>query len=254
MRIAAPLAGLSGIRHGFFTREGGVSEGRYASLNCGLGSGDALEAVRENRSRAAAALGQPLERLVTLFQIHSPEVIAVEEPWPQSERPRADALVSDRPGVVLGVLTADCAPVLFADAGARVVGAAHAGWKGALGGVVEATVDAMERLGAQRRRIRAAVGPAIGAGSYEVGPEFPQPFLAQDAANAAFFRSGTGDRQLFDLKGYVARRLALAGVGEVALDEADTLAGEHQFFSYRRTTKLGERDYGRLLSAIALES
>jgi YfiH family protein len=254
MRTAASLAGLSGIRHGFFTREGGVSEGRYASLNCGLGSGDALEAVRENRARAAAALGQPLEQLVTLFQIHSREVIAVEEPWPQTERPRADALVTGRPGVVLGVLTADCAPLLFADAEARVVGAAHAGWKGALGGVAEATVEAMELLGADRSRIRAAVGPAIGPESYEVGPEFPAPFLAQDADNAQFFRQGLGDRMLFDLKAYVAHRLAQSGVGEVVLDEADTLADEGQFFSYRRTTKAGETDYGRLLSAIVLES
>jgi len=253
MLTAAPLAGLSGIRHGFFTREGGVSEGRYASLNCGLGSGDAREAVHENRRRAAQALGQPVERLVTLFQIHSREVIDLAEPWPERERPRADALVTDRPGVVLGVLTADCAPVLFADPEARVVGAAHAGWKGAVGGVVEATLERMERLGARRGRIRAAVGPAIGAESYEVGPEFPAPFLAQDPANARFFRAGEGDRQLFDLKAYVAHRLALAGVGEVALEPADTLADETRFFSYRRTTKAGGSDYGRLLSAIVLE-
>lgn len=254
MRTVASLSELTGLRHGFFTRQGGVSEGRYSSLNCGLGSGDAREAVHENRKRAADALGEPVERLVTLFQIHSREVIAVEEPWPATERPRADALVTARPGVVLGVLTADCAPVLFADPQARVVGAAHAGWKGALGGVAEATLDAMERLGAERRRIRAAVGPAIGARSYEVGPEFPVAFLAQDPANAAFFAKGEGDRQLFDLKAYVAHRLRLAGVGSVAVDEADTLADEQSFFSYRRTTKLGETDYGRLLSAIVLES
>ena len=254
MRTAAPLAELSGIRHGFFTRAGGVSEGRFASLNCGLGSGDALPAVHENRRRAAAALGEPAEHLVTLFQIHSRDVIAVGEPWPVTERPRADALVTDKPGVVLGVLTADCAPVLFADPEARVVGAAHAGWKGALGGVAEATLDAMERLGADRQRVRAAIGPAIGLKSYEVGPEFPAPFLAQDPANATFFLPGAGDRLLFDLKAYVARRLVLAGVGAVAQDEADTLADEGQFFSYRRTTKRGETDYGRLLSAIVLES
>jgi YfiH family protein len=254
MLTAAPLAELSGIRHGFFTRAGGVSEGRYASLNCGLGSGDEREAVLENRRRAAAALGARAERLVTLFQIHSPEVMQVDRPWPATERPRADALVTATPGVVLGVLTADCAPVLFADPKARVVGAAHAGWKGAIGGVTEATLDAMERLGADRRNIRAAVGPAIGAKSYEVGPEFPQPFLAQDPANAAFFEPGAGDRQLFDLKAYVARRLTLAGVGDVVLDEADTAADAQRFFSYRRTTKAGDSDYGRLLSAIVLES
>jgi YfiH family protein len=254
MRTAAPLAELSGIRHGFFTREGGVSEGRYASLNCGLGSGDAREAVHENRKRAAAALGEPAERLVTLFQIHSREVIEVAEPWPATERPRADALVTGKPGVVLGVLTADCAPVLFADPRARVVGAAHAGWKGALGGVAEATLDAMERLGADRRQIHAAIGPAIGARSYEVGPEFPAAFLAQDPGNATFFAQGEGDRLLFDLKAYVAHRLTLAGVGSVTRDEADTLADETRYFSYRRATKLGEPDYGRLLSAIVLES
>jgi len=253
MRTAAPLAELSGIRHGFFTRQGGVSEGRYASLNCGLGSGDSREAVHENRRRAAETLGQPVESLVTLFQIHSREVIEVGEPWPEGERPRADALVTDRPGVVLGVLTADCAPVLFADPDARVVGAAHAGWKGAVGGVVEATLERMERLGARRGRIRAAIGPAIGQRSYEVGPEFPAPFLAQDPANARFFVAGEGDRRLFDLKGYVAHRLALAGVGSVVRDEADTLADGASFFSYRRTTKEGGSDYGRLLSAIVLE-
>lgn len=253
MRTAESLSGLPGLRHAFFTRDGGVSQGIYASLNCGLGSGDAMEAVLENRTRAAAALDRSATELVTLFQIHSADVIQVEEPWPAAERPRADGLVTDRPGVVLGILTADCAPILFADAEARVVGAAHAGWKGALSGVAEATLAAMERLGARRRNIAAAVGPAIGQASYEVGPEFAQAFLAADPANARFFHPGQGDRQHFDLKGYVAARLTAAGVARVSLDPADTQAEEARFFSYRRTTKLGGRDYGRLLSAIVLE-
>jgi len=253
MRAAESLTDHTGLRHAFFTRDGGVSEGLYASLNCGLGSGDAVEAVLENRARAAAALDRPADDLVTLFQIHSAEVITVAEPWPAAVRPRADGLVTDRPGVVLGLLTADCAPILFADTEARVVGAAYAGWKGALSGVAEATLAAMERLGARRERVAAAVGPAIGQASYEVGPEFAAAFLAADPANGRFFGAGQGDRRHFDLKGYVAARLAVAGVGRVSVDAADTQAEEARFFSYRRTTKQGLRDYGRLLSAIVLE-
>lgn len=252
MRTADTLT-LDGIGHGFFTRAGGVSEGLYASLNCGLGSGDAAEAVRENRGRVAGRLGVEHERLLTAYQVHSPTAVTVEGPW-QGERPDADALVTATPGLAVGVLTADCAPVLFADAEARVVGAAHAGWKGALTGVLEAAVDAMERLGARRARIAAAVGPCIAQASYEVGPEFAGTFLTQDPANAAFFAPGQGDRLQFDLKGYVAARLRRAGIGALAIDPADTQQDEARFFSFRRSTKRGEKDYGRLISAIVLEA
>ena len=224
MLTAETLDHQPGLRHGFFSRQGGVSQGLFASLNCGLGSGDAAEAVRENRARALRQLDLP-----------------------------AAPLVTDRRGIALGVVTADCAPILFADAQAAVVGAAHAGWKGALAGVVGSTVTAMEALGAKRGRIAAAVGPCIGWDSYEVGPEFPLPFLAQSAGNARFFKPGRGDRQLFDLKAYVAWRLAEAGVGTLAVEPADTWAEEARFFSYRRATQRREPDYGRLLSAIALE-
>lgn len=253
MLTAETLDHQPGLRHGFFSRQGGVSEGLFASLNCGLGSGDTPEAVRENRARALRQLELPDAPLVTCFQVHSPTAVTVTEPWPEAARPRADALVTDRRGVALGVVTADCAPVLFADARAGVVGAAHAGWKGALAGVVGSTVAAMEALGAKRERVAAAVGPCIGWNSYEVGPEFPLPFLAQAAGNARFFKPGQGDRQLFDLKAYVAWRLAEAGVGTLAVEPADTWAEESRFFSYRRSTQRREPDYGRLLSAIALE-
>ena len=252
MLTAETLDHQPGLRHGFFSRQGGVSQGLFASLNCGLGSGDAAEAVRENRARALRQLDLPAAPLVTCFQVHSPTAVTVAEPWPEAERPRADALVTDRRGIALGVVTADCAPILFADAQAAVVGAAHAGWKGALAGVVGSTVTAMEALGAKRGRIAAAVGPCIGWDSYEVGPEFPLPFLAQ-SANARLFKPGRGGRQLFDLKAYVAWRLAEAGVGTLAVEPADTWAEEARFFSYRRATQRREPDYGRLLSAIALE-
>jgi len=253
MLTAETLDHQPGLRHGFFSRQGGVSQGLFASLNCGLGSGDAAEAVRENRARALRQLDLTEAPLVTCFQVHSPTAVTVAEPWPEAERPRADALVTDRRGVALGVVTADCAPILFADPKAGVVGAAHAGWKGALAGVVGSTVTAMEALGAKRGRIAAAVGPCIGWDSYEVGPEFPLPFLAQSAGNARFFKPGQGDRQLFDLKAYAAWRLAEAGVGTLAVEPADTWAEEARFFSYRRSTQRREPDYGRLLSAIALE-
>ncbi len=254
MLTADTLDHQPGVRHGFFSRQGGVSQGLFASLNCGLGSADTAEAVRENRSRALRQLDLAVESLLTCYQVHSPTAVTVTEPWPDSARPHADALVTDRRGLALGVVTADCAPLLFADATAGVVGAAHAGWKGALAGVVESTVAAMEALGARRGRIAAAVGPCIGWNSYEVGPEFPRPFLAQAAGNARFFKPGQGDRLLFDLKAYVAWRLAEAGVGTLAVDPADTWADEQRFFSYRRSTQRREPDYGRLLSAITLEA
>lgn len=247
------LAALPGVKHGFFTRQGGVSQGLYASLNCGPGSADEPAAVAENRARVVEALGLPAGALVTLYQHHSPDVIEVSEPW-GNERPKADAMVTKTPGLALGILTADCVPVLLADPDAGVIGAAHAGWKGALGGVVEATLAAMERLGAARAAICAAVGPAIEQRSYEVGPEFPGRFADQDPANERFFMESEREGHfLFDLKGYVASRLAGAGLGRVEISPADTRAEKERFFSYRRATLAGEPDYGREVSVIALE-
>jgi YfiH family protein len=250
---ARTLADLDGVQHRFFTRRGGVSAGLYSSLNCGYGSGDQADNVRENRRRAAAAFDLGETDLLTVHQIHSTDVLTVaEQRWSSPGAPKADALVTDRPGVVLGVLAADCAPVLFADGDAGVIGAAHAGWKGALGGVVDTTIAAMERLGARRERIQAAIGPCIGRDSYEVGPEFPAPFLAQDAGNAAFFRpAARAGHFLFDLAGYLVHRLGRAGIAAGATGH-DTLAADDDFFSYRRNTLVGVRDYGRGLSAVAL--
>jgi YfiH family protein len=253
--IEAPsLAGLDGISHRFFTRRGGVSAGLYSSLNCGYGSGDSPDNVRENRRRVAEIFGHTEPELLTLHQIHSTEVLTVgAERWTSPGGPKADAMVTDRPDVVLGAMAADCAPVLFADGTARVIGAAHAGWKGALSGVAEATIVAMEKLGARRDQIRAVVGPCIGRASYEVGPEFPAPFLAQDEANAAFFRTAPrAGHFLFDLAGYLTHRIGKVGVSVEATGH-DTLAAPEDFFSYRRNTLQGVRDYGRGLSAIALE-
>src|SRR5262245_60204465 len=212
------LADLDGVQHRFFTRRGGVSAGLYSSLNCGYGSGDLPDNVRENRRRVAAAFDLAEPDLLTLHQIHSTEVLTVAaERWTSPGAPKADGLVTDRPGVALGVLAADCAPVLMADPQAQVIGAAHAGWKGALAGVVDSTIAAMERLGARRERLSAVIGPCIGPASYEVGPEFPAPFLAQDDANAAFFKPAKRSGHfLFDLAGYLLRRLTLAGVSASA--------------------------------------
>lgn len=250
---AQTLAALDGVHHRFFTRRGGVSTGLFSSLNCGYGSADAPENVRENRRRAAQQFGLDEPDLQTVHQIHSTDVLTVAEGrWSSPGAPRADGLVTDRPGVVLGVMAADCAPVLLADGEASVIGAAHAGWKGALGGVVDATIAAMEKLGARRERIEVVVGPCIGPQSYEVGPEFPAPFLAQDEANRAFFRDATrGGHFMFDLPGYLVHRIARNGVAVTATGH-DTLAATEDFFSYRRNTLSGVRDYGRGLSAIAL--
>jgi hypothetical protein len=245
--LAAP-----GVAHGFFTREGGVSEGIYASLNCGLGSGDDPDAVAENRARAATSLGVARDALATNYQVHGVTVVAVERVLPREERPRADAMVTKQRGVALGILTADCVPVLFADPEAGVVGAAHAGWRGAVGGVLDATVAAMVALGAEPPRIRAGFGPAIAQASYEVGPEFPVPFLAQDPAHARFFALAANGKFHFDLPGYVGARLENLGLSAVATTGGDTCADAERFFSYRRTCLGGGRDYGRLLSAIAL--
>ncbi len=245
------LDGLPGISHGFFGRAGGVSQGIYAGLNCGQGSDDRPADVIENRARVARAVGVAPDRLVSVHQVHGREAVTVTAPW--TERPKADAMVTAAPGLALGVLAADCTPVLFADPQARVIGAAHAGWRGALAGVTDATVAAMEALGARRDRIRAAIGPTIRGQSYEVGAEFPAPFLADDAGNIRFFRpAARPGHHMFDLPGYLAARLA--GLGLAAVDdlEQDTLTQPDRFFSYRRTTLAGEPDYGRQLSAIAL--
>ncbi len=254
MITASALDDLPRIRHGFFTRAGGVSEGIFAGLNCGYGSGDSPEKVTANRARAMARLGLPATALVTVYQAHTAEAATVDDPWPHDQAPTADALVTVMPGLALGILTADCAPVLLADATAGVIGAAHAGWKGAIGGVLENTIAAMEALGATRQRITAAIGPCIAGASYEVGSEFPVPFLAADAQNRDFFvPAARAGHWLFDLPGFVGRRLRQAGAGEVLDTACDTLADEDRFFSYRRTTLGGSTAYGRQLSAIALE-
>ncbi len=248
----ARLAAMTGVRHGFFTRVGGVSKGIYASLNCGVGSHDDRAQVIENRTRVAASLGAAPERLATPYQVHGADAVVVTEPWETGRGPHADALVTDRPGIAVGIGAADCAPVLFADAEAGVVGAAHAGWKGALAGVLEATVAAMERLGARRERIVAALGPTIARPSYEVGADFAERFLAADADNARFFASGPRAGHLqFDLPGFILDRLSRADVMAAGLG-LDTYAGEDRFFSFRRATHRGEPDYGRQLSAIVL--
>lgn len=242
---------LGGVAHGFLGRRGGVSTGATAGLNVGLGSADDPAAVAENRRLAAEAV-LPGGRLVTAFQVHSAEVVTVSEPWEDDARPHADALVTDRPGLLLGILTADCAPVLFADAQAGVVGAAHAGWKGAIGGVTDATITAMERLGARRDRIVAAVGPCIARASYEVDDRFLTTFAAADAANERFFAPGRERHHQFDLEAYVVHRLAAAGLSRIEALGLDTYADEARFFSFRRATHRGEADYGRQVSVIGL--
>ena len=253
MITLAALAEDAAIGHAFFTREGGVSEDAFAALNCGFGSGDLPEKVARNRAIATARLGLAADRLATAYQCHSAAVVVVERPWRHEDAPRVDGLVTRVPGIALGILTADCAPVLFADPRAGVIGAAHAGWRGALGGVIEATVARMEALGAGRGDIRAGIGPCIGPLSYEVGPEFPAPFLAEDPASGVFFAPASrAGHFLFDLAGYAAHRLARAGLGTIARAAHDTLADEERFFSYRRACLRGERRYGRGLSAIAI--
>jgi|SRR5262245_22725043 len=253
MLQAASLAALAGLRHGFFTRDGGVSGGVYRSLNGGPGSDDAPGNVAENRARMAAALGVRPQCFLTAYQVHSPDVVTIEKPWPPNDRPRADAIVTRTPGLAIGVTTADCGPVLLADAQARVIGAAHAGWRGALTGVLEATIAAMEACGAERAHITAALGPTIRQPNYEVGPEFVARFRTADAANARFFTpSARSDHALFDLAGYIAARLAATGVGRVEDLGHCTYADAARFFSYRRSTHQREADYGRHVNAIAL--
>lgn len=242
---------LEGVRHGFLGRRGGVSTGLCGGLNVGLGSGDDPEKIAANRRLAVEAVA-PGARLVTVHQVHSAEAVAATAPWPDDARPRADALVTDRPGLVLGILTADCTPVLFADPQAGVVGAAHAGWKGAIGGVTDATIAAMEALGADRGRIRAAVGPTIARKSYEVDEGFFRRFAEADPENERFFANGRAGHYQFDLEGYVVARLAAAGLRTIEALGLDTYSEPDRFYSYRRATHRGEPDYGRQVSLIAL--
>ena len=242
------------VRHAFFTREGGVSRGIYASRNCGPGSSDVPHAVAENRAASMALLDRRADDLVTVRQAHTADVVVVERPFLLSEAPTADALVTDRPGIVLGILTADCAPVLLADKSGKVIGAAHSGWKGALGGVLDATIRAMGGFGVNPQDLTAVVGPCIAQRSYEVGPEFPAPFLADDPSTIGFFgRALKAEHFMFDLKGYVLHRLKRAGVRDAHALPCDTCCEEERFFSYRRSTLRKEADYGRQLSAIVID-
>ena len=250
---ASILQSCDGIRHGYFTRQGGVSSGIYASLNCGPGSGDGGDNVQENRSRVAQALGVEPRRLLTVRQMHSAKVVSGERPWGANGGPEADALVTAEPGLAIAVLTADCAPVLLCDPEAHVVGAAHAGWRGALSGVLEAVVAAMEELGARPERIVAAIGPAISKEAYEVGSEFRDRFVAEDPESQPFFAvDETSGEPHFDLPAYVADRLARAGIPSVTDLGHCTYCDETRFFSYRRAQHHGETDYGRQISAIVL--
>jgi YfiH family protein len=242
---------LGQLPHGFLGRRGGVSGGKLSGLNVGYGSNDDRAAIDENRRRAIDAVLVGAD-LVTVHQVHSFDAVEAEHTWPHAERPHADAMVTDRPGLLLGILTADCAPVLFADTGAGVIGAAHAGWRGALAGVTDSTIGAMERLGARRDHIHAAVGPCIAQPSYEVDDAFRARFVNDDAVNQRFFTEGPGGKPHFDLEAYVIHRLIAAGVGEVEALNLDTYADPDRFYSFRRATHRGEADYGRQVSLIGL--
>ncbi len=245
---AAPLDGMA---HGFFGRQGGVSAGELASLNCGLGSGDDPALIAANRTRIVDAV-QPGAALASVYQVHGNRCVIVDGDSDPAARPEADALATRTPGLLLGILTADCVPVLFADAGAGVAAAAHAGWKGALAGVTDAALDAMEALGANRANVAAAIGPCIGRASYEVDDEFVRRFLADDPANERFFAAGRPDHAMFDIAAYVAARLAAAGVRRIAIGGQDTYAQPEDYYSYRRACHRGENAYGRQLSVIGL--
>jgi hypothetical protein len=252
MFCASTLESCDGIRHGFFTRQGGVSKGIYGSLNCGLGSGDDADNVRQNRALVAETLEVAPERLVTLYQIHSATAVVVDKPW-NGEVAEADALITRTPGLAIGALTADCAPVLFCDPEARVIAAAHAGWRGALLGIVEATVASMQQLGAKPERIVAVIGPTISQRAYEVGSDYVERFLAEEPSSSSFFMTDDGSGEPhFDLPGYVADRLARAGVGTLSDLGLCTYCDETRLFSYRRSQHHGEEDYGRQISAIVL--
>jgi len=242
---------LGELPHGFLGRRGGISVGAMAGLNVGYGSNDDREAIAGNRRLAIAAI-LPEAELATVHQVHSAEAIIANAPWPQEERPKADAMVTDRPNLLLGILTADCAPVLFADHEAVVVGAAHAGWRGALAGVTDRTIEAMEKLGARRENIHAAVGPCIAQPNYEVDEAFRGRFLESESDNARFFIEGESGKPYFDLEAYVVHRLIAAGIDEVEALNLDTYADADRFYSYRRSSHRGEADYGRQLSAIGI--
>ncbi len=242
---------LSPVHHGFFSRRGGASSGIFSGLNCGLGSSDQSEVVALNRRRVADAMGVDQNNLIGVHQVHSPKVVTVDQPF-DGEKPKADAVVTATPGLALTILTADCQPVLFADPSAGVIGAAHAGWRGALDGVLEATLDAMEALGASRAATSAVIGPTISQRAYEVGPEFMDAFLAESPQNARFFAQGQGDRLQFDLPAYGLHRLRTAGIGDAEWSRHCTYSDSDRFFSYRRATHAKEVDYGRLISAIRL--
>ncbi len=246
--VTSPL--LDGVKHGFFTRIGGASTGIFAGLNCGGGSSDQAEVVAMNRARVAGEMEVAPDALVGVHQIHSADVVVVD--GPTEARPKADGVVTATPGVALGVLTADCQPVLFADRQAGVIGAAHAGWRGALDGVLEATVDAMEGLGADRTRINAVIGPSISQRAYEVGQEFLERFMDEDPSHSRFFVNGADGKYQFDLTGFGLARLRAAGVAEAEWTGHCTYSDATRFYSYRRATHQGEADYGRLISAIRL--
>ena len=253
MIIKAETLAVPGIRHAFFTRQGGVSAGVYTSLNGVIGSRDSADRVADNRTRMAAALGVGPDRLLTAYQVHSPDVVTVEAPWTSETRPRADAIVTRTRALAVGVTTADCGPILFADPQGGVIGVAHAGWRGALAGIVEATVDAMERLGADRTQIRAALGPMIRQNNYEVGVDLIARFRAEDSASDPFFRPAAREgHALFDLAGYIASRLRRADIRHVEDLGLCTYADAERFFSFRRSTHRAEADYGRHVNAIAL--
>jgi YfiH family protein len=241
---------LGPVRHGFFTRRGGASSGIFAGLNCGIGSSDQREMVAINRGRVSEAMGVAPDHLIGVHQVHSAKVVTVTGPF--ADTPKADGLVTSTPGIALSVLSADCQPVLFADASAGVIGAAHAGWRGALDGVLDATVDAMVGLGARRENIHAVIGPCISQRAYEVGPEFFEDFVAIDSNNARFFAQGTQDRMLFDLPAFGLAHLRAAGVGLADWTRHCTYSDAERFYSYRRTTHHKEADYGRLIAAITL--
>lgn len=250
--ITASALLSSSIRHGYFTRKGGVSEGIYQGLNVGLGSNDNREAVLENRSRVAGHFGFTPQHLISPYQVHSCDVLEVSNIWPDGERPKVDALVSATPGIAIGVLTADCGPVLFADIKNNVIGAAHAGWKGATGGILENTIAAMEKIGASRQHIQAVLGPTISQQSYEVGPEFIERLISMDAKNKQYLIPSEKDNHaMFDLPGYIVNRLNEAGVSGSWTGDC-TYVNEENFFSYRRTTHRSEPDYGRQISAISI--
>ncbi len=248
------LSKIPNITHGFFKRKNGVSKGMYASLNCGLGSNDNKEYVIKNRIKVAKELGADADKLLTLYQVHSADVVVVAKCWRHSKLPRADAMVTDKPGIALGILTADCVPVLFADKNNKVIGAAHAGWKGAFAGILEATIEAMTKLGAERSSIVAAIGPAIAQKSYEVDLVFYEKFINKSTENAKYFVPSTKEGHfLFNLKEFVKNTIAEAGIEDINMLENDTYAEEGDFFSYRRATHRGEADYGRQVSAIMLK-